>query len=171
MRAEPSIVESESKTTNKISWANKANQAASKTEQAHKATRESKRSVKPAARGLAGSLRGSAPQSWKQTKKRHTKLFGRTKHQRKESKTIDQRAGNSPEIRWVHKISTYAVLLERDELPALFQPNSDSVFGGRGAVQRKRTANYLLHVIRRRNSVLCESVQSKQQFGIRTPKI
>jgi len=103
-------VEAESKTTNKISWANKANQAASKTEQAHKATREKKRSVKPAARGLAGSLRGSAPQSGKQSKKR----------QRKESKTIDQRAGNSPEIRWAHKISTYAVLLERDELPALF---------------------------------------------------
>jgi len=49
--------------------------------------------------------------------------LGEQSKRRKEVKEKDlsePKAGNSPEIRWAHKISTYAVLLERDELPALF---------------------------------------------------
>ena len=77
----------------------------------------------PPPEGLRGA-RGAEPLASGNGKATIRAIYlGEQSKRRKEVKEKDlsePNAGNSPEIRWAHKISTYAVLLERDELPALF---------------------------------------------------
>ena len=131
---------------------------------------ESKRAVKPRASRLAGSARGRASRIGERQSNDTCYLFGRTKQKtergqdprpKQDKKAVKrhrfsgkQRRGQAPALHvWstdpksgqFAKKRAYSFPAKnaprvRARIARVHQPNSDSVFGGRGALQRIRTA-------------------------------
>ena len=89
---------------------------------------------------VAGSARGGASRIGEAVHKRHRELVGRTKHRRKEVKTIDQirpNAGNSQRKERAQNNRTAQSHVRASNCPRPIAEQR-SVFGGRSAAPRRK---------------------------------